>query len=118
MITRDEVRQSYEEADLGFFPITHERMTKLRNSINREMQSANLMEGTFHMKHPSNIKVHSNGCAELRCESYYFDDREAVTFNPDGFIGFAGWADDQNVQPILRGFMAWVKHEEQVAELN
>lgn len=28
--------------------------------------------------------------------------------NCDGFVGFAGWADDTNVQPILTAFCAWV----------
>ena len=34
--------------------------------------------------------------------------REAVSFNPDGFIGFCGWADTQNSQPILSAFMEWL----------
>lgn len=33
--------------------------------------------------------------------------REAVSFNSDGFIGFCGWADDQNSQPIYRAWHAW-----------
>lgn len=44
----------------------------------------------------------------INCKSFYFDDREAVTFNSDEFVGFAGWADDRNVQPILSGFCSWV----------
>jgi len=118
MLNRDQARKRYEEADLSFFPLTLERMTALRDSINDEMLKAGLMGGTLHMKHPSNIEIHKNGCALLRCKSHYFEEREAVTFNEDGFIGFAGWADDSNVQPILLGFLAWVKHEEDVAELN
>lgn len=35
--------------------------------------------------------------------------REAISFNGDGFIGIAGWADDNNVQPFLRAFMRWLK---------
>lgn len=27
---------------------------------------------------------------------------------PDGFVGFAGWAGDHNVQPILTAFCRWV----------
>jgi hypothetical protein len=48
----------------------------------------------------------------IRCRSFYFDDREVVTFNPDGFLGFAGWAADGNVQPILYGFVAWLEKME------
>lgn len=33
--------------------------------------------------------------------------REAVSFNSDGFIGFCGWADEQNSQPFYRAWRAW-----------
>lgn len=44
---------------------------------------------------------------------YYFKRREAISFNTEnklgiGFIGFAGWADDSNVQPILQAADNWV----------
>lgn len=35
--------------------------------------------------------------------------REAVSFNQDGFIGFAGWASTENAQPFYRGFMRWLE---------
>lgn len=47
--------------------------------------------------------------AFLRVDSSYWRDREAISFNRDGFIGFAGWADDGNVQPFLRAFMRWLE---------
>lgn len=43
-------------------------------------------------------------CVSASC----FRDREAVSFNSDGFIGLAGWASDHNVQPFLRAFMRWL----------
>ena len=110
-MTRNEVRYAYSEVGLSVEPITFERMCALRDAINSEMLKAGLMDGTFHMKHPSKIRVHSEKVAELRCQSHYFDDREAVTFNEDGFVGFAGWADDENIQPILAGFLQWVSDE-------
>lgn len=33
--------------------------------------------------------------------------REAISFNSDGFIGFCGWADTQNGQPIYRAWRRW-----------
>ena len=110
-MTRDEVRYAYSELGLPDVPLDLERLRALRNSINKEMLRDGLMEGTLHMKHSPTIKLHENGTAELRCEAHYFDDREAVTFNEDGFVGFAGWADDKNVQPILKGFLEWVSDE-------
>lgn len=117
-LTREAARKAYADSGLDSFPLTFERMLALRNAINSEMLAAGLMQRTYHMAHPSLIRVHGSKCAELRCVSYYFEDREAVTFNADGFVGFAGWADKTNLQPILRGFLQWVDHEAEVAELN
>lgn len=47
--------------------------------------------------------------AYLRVDGRYWQGREAISFNGDGFIGIAGWADDNNVQPFLRAFMRWLK---------
>ena len=43
-------------------------------------------------------------------DSDYFKGREAVSFNQDGFVGFAGWAADNNVTPITNAFMKWVEY--------
>ena len=45
--------------------------------------------------------------AFLFVNSDYFKKREAISFNSDGFIGFAGWATTQNTQPFLRAFCKW-----------
>lgn len=53
--------------------------------------------------------AHDGGilCASLCVSGRYFSSREAVTFNPDGFIGIAGWADGTNVKPFIRGLVRW-----------
>ena len=60
---------------------------------------------------PRITQSEAGGIAEayLRVAGRYWPEREAVSFNADGFIGIAGWADDNNVQPFLRGFMRWLK---------
>lgn len=40
--------------------------------------------------------------------AHYFDGREGISFNRDGRIGFAGWADSNNVKPMHRAFERWV----------
>lgn len=47
--------------------------------------------------------------AFVRVDGPYFRDREAVSFNEDGFIGFCGWADDKNSKPFLKAFHAWMR---------
>lgn len=48
--------------------------------------------------------------AYMYVDSHYFTKRECISFNKNGFIGFAGWADDKNRRPILIGFNNWCKY--------
>lgn len=71
------------------------------------------MHPSYRKKSEPKIAAARNGGgirdAYLRVDGSYFCDREAVSFNADGFIGFAGWASDGNVQPFLRAFMRWIE---------
>lgn len=40
----------------------------------------------------------------------YFSKRECISFNPDGFIGFCGWADSKNNKPIINSFIEWCNY--------
>lgn len=48
----------------------------------------------------------------------YFKRRECISFNRDGFIGFAGWADSNNVQPILKAFNQWCGEVQYLKMIN
>jgi hypothetical protein len=43
----------------------------------------------------------------LKVDGLYFKDRECISFNPDGFIGFCGWASSANSIPICSAFTQW-----------
>lgn len=45
--------------------------------------------------------------AYLRVDGSYFHDREAISFNRDGFIGFGGEFSSVNTQPMLKAFCKW-----------
>lgn len=47
--------------------------------------------------------------AFIRCDAHYFSGREAISFNEDGFIGFAGWADTSNTKPFTTAFIKWAE---------
>ncbi|MBJ6722467.1 hypothetical protein I2750_19900 [Bacillus sp. PR5] len=98
-LTRDMARASFKDAGLTYEILTPENVSELRRRIDQRMRASGLIRNTYRMRR---TKV-------LRCKSYYFEDREAVTFNRDGFIGLGGWADDTNIQPILEGFLEWVQ---------
>ena len=42
----------------------------------------------------------------VKCDNYSY--REGISFNKDGFIGFAGWSDSDNVKPFIDAFVEWV----------
>ena len=56
------------------------------------------------------IKKNTNGSVkfcELKVNSQYFKQREAITFSQKGFIGFAGWSDEINLEPLIEAFVEW-----------
>lgn len=119
-LTRDHARASYLDARLARGDVmTTESMERLRTLINERMKTSGLMFGTFRCQQCATINDTPYGkCAEIRCKSFYFDDREAVTLNTSGFMDFAGWADKATVQPILSGFEAWVREMANNAEIG
>ena len=46
--------------------------------------------------------------AYIRVDGAYFDDREAISIDPNGWVGFAGWADSRNERPFLVAFARWL----------
>lgn len=105
-MTRDEARSMFSGAKLDYSVITQKSMQRLRMLINRRMKESGCMRGVFRCRQRAVVR---DDYAEIKCRASYFDAREAITFNRDGFIGFAGWADNQNVQPVLAGFADWIK---------
>lgn len=122
-LTRDQVRDAFnrnltysdvEPVDVraleGFIAIECARHDK-RFATNEGLPM--LMHPSYRKKNEPRIERDANGAgiyeAYLRVDGRYWQGREAVSFNADGFIGIAGWADDQNVQPFLRALMRWLK---------
>ncbi len=103
--TREGARRAFAEPGLTQAAVTRGSLQRLRTLINQRMVAGGYMQGTLRCRQRGVVRADR---AALMCKAFYFDDREAVTFNRDGFIGFAGWASDENVQPILGGFIAWV----------
>lgn len=46
-------------------------------------------------------------CAYLTARGEYFSAREVISFNRDGFIGFCGDADSENLVPVVKAFKEW-----------
>jgi hypothetical protein len=109
-----EARDYFASAGLTYNDITEGDILSLVILLNREIKKANkaceTSVHTMHLSQKMNIKKKSNGVITecyLFVNSHYFTQRECISFNRNGFIGFAGWADQGNTNPILRAFLAW-----------
>lgn len=107
--TRQDARDAWTSSGMTYAALTPQALERLRMLIDAEMQSGEYLRGTFRATHkPKRLRC---GSYDIRCTAWYFKGRQArqcVTFEPSGFIGFAGWSDDTNIQPIIRAFMSWV----------
>ena len=104
--TRDLAREAFIATGLSYTDLTLSDLRDLRDEIDAEMKSSGLIDG-YEMREAIRTVDWPHGWAALTCRAYYFDKREAVTFNREGFIGFGGWADDKNIEPIVAGFTKW-----------
>lgn len=108
---RDAGRDYFTACGLSYADLNVVSLRRLRVVINPHLKTSGLMNNTFRCFPRVKLRQLPYGshklCGEIWCSASYFEKREAVTFNPDGFIGFAGWADDENVKPIVGGFIEW-----------
>lgn len=107
--TRIDARDAWSKSGLTYDALTADAMERLRQLLNAEMQSGMYLRGTLRANHKP--KPLRDGGYDIRCTAWYFKGRQArqcITFEPGGFVGFAGWSDNTNIQPIIRAFMAWV----------
>lgn len=112
--TTGEARQYFRDKGLSYHDITEGDILSLLMLLNREIKKSNkageTSVSTMHMSSKINMKKRTNGTI-IKCflyiNSHYFTRREAISFNEDGFIGFAGWADQGNTNPLLRAFLWW-----------
>ena len=112
--TNDEARQYFVDKGLTYDDVKEGDILILAMLLNRHFNIANKEHetsvDTMRLSEKKAIKKKSNGSiisCFLYLNSCYFTRRECISFNPDGFIGFAGWADQGNTNPILRAFLEW-----------
>ena len=112
--TNDEARAKFKEYGLTYNDITDGDILTLIILLNREIKKSNKAGETsvytMRLSDKRVIKHNHNGTIKecyLYMNSHYFTQRECISFNRDGYIGFAGWADQGNTNPILRAFIEW-----------
>lgn len=120
--TNDEARAYFKELGLSYEKIYEADIWNLLAFVSGELANIDNSKGVLPMKIViKSVKIDAD-CGGLNSAFFevsgpYFDQREGISFNRDGFIGFAGWASTNNLQPFVRGFMHWCKATaEEVAE--
>lgn len=109
----NEARQYFTNKGLTYDDVTEGDILALVMLLNKHIKAANKDAETsveMYLSSKMDIKKKRNGtitACYLYVNSCYFTRRECISFNTDGFIGFAGWADKGNTNPILRAFLEW-----------
>lgn len=113
MLTRDQMRALWEGSGLSYGDIRRVDISRLESYLGDALDGNFLETGlSMWVRFGKSIVGHapdgSIECAFVRIADPGSVDLEGVSFNRDGFIGFAGWASDENVQPVLRAFKRWL----------
>lgn len=110
----DDCRQRFKDYGLSYSDITDGDILTLVMLLNEEIKKSNksgeTSVNTMRLSDKKVIKHKSNGTITecyLFMNSHYFTQRECISFNKDGFIGFCGWADIGNSNPVKRAFLRW-----------
>jgi len=121
--TNEEAREHFKSRGLTYKDITEGDILALTLMLNKEIKASNkkgeTSVNTMSLSKKIDIKKNKDGSIRscfLYLNSHYFTRREAISFNQDGFIGFAGWADDGNLNPLKRAFLTWCDQIESYRE--
>jgi hypothetical protein len=113
-MTTNEAREYFKNKGLTYQGITAGDICVLVMMLNKNIKAAcknnEMSTGSMHMSEKIKSKYNANGTIKecyLLINSHYFTRRECISFNKDGFIGFAGWSGTQNIKPIIRAFIEW-----------
>lgn len=113
---RNEARAKFEAAGLSYSDITEGELLMLVMILNRTFKKCRKdpdspIQASMTLSKKMQTKWKTNGTlnsAFLFMNGPYFKMRECISFNEDGFIGFCGWADDYNAEPVACAFEEWV----------
>ena len=111
---KDRAREYFKNRNLTYQDITEGDILALLIMLNKKTKVAcknNAMSvSSISISRKIKSKFTTNGRlieCYLFMNSHYFTQRECISFNKDGFIGFCGWADERNTTPIIEAFKEW-----------
>lgn len=112
--TNDEAREYFKSKGLSYEKIHDYDLLILRYLLVKEIEKSNktgeTSVNTMRISSKQSMTLNPDDTIQtafLFMSSHYFENRECISFNRDGFIGIAGWADQGNLNPIKRAFLKW-----------
>jgi hypothetical protein len=113
-MNNDEARQYFKDKGLTYDVLSVDTIDLLAHMLQAEILKMRKESPDCiltRINTPKYTKAQNSGNKfewfELTVQGTYFGKREAITFNRDGFIGFAGWASTINTKPFIDGFVKW-----------
>lgn len=119
-MTTSEARAYFKEKGLTYASVTLQDLHYLKLLLDEWMikqRKARMKDGKkpLYWKRVNDAKYYKGEyledgtmvCAFMTGRGEYFTDREVISFNRDGFIGFCGAADTENTAPVLEAFLEW-----------
>ncbi|MDI6742175.1 MAG: hypothetical protein QMD11_05475 [Smithella sp.] len=114
MKASETAREHFKNKGLSYNDITEGDICTLVMLLNKHIKQASkdgrMSTNTMRMSQKIKSKFTTTGKLKecyLFMNSHYFTQRECISFNDDGFIGFCGWADDRNTEPVVNAFIEW-----------
>lgn len=111
-MTNYQAREYFKNKGLSYGNITKEKINILSEILSKNIKVALKNKEIDIMRMSKKIKGKYDADEKLiECylfvNSDYYTRRECISFNKDGFIGFAGWACSGNTAPIIKSFIEW-----------
>jgi len=103
-MNRDEAREVMKHNGITCNNITLGSIKRLRKILARHLCQSGIYESSAKLERLNKVKL-------IEMKTNRWNNRECVSFNDDGFIGIAGWADDNNVKPIISALIEWAEGE-------
>lgn len=110
---REDARAWFKHCNLSYDLIDMNDLYDLIKILNRDIAESNsfliMIEPPIVKGKNKNVIFKNNKLvyASIRVRGDYFTDREGITFNNDGFIGFVGWGDMQRAILFTSAFKEW-----------
>lgn len=111
---RDTAREVWKESGYDYSVLNINNLLELayriRTNLDKHRQRFNMRLHYHRNGYPydSYSEKERKIWVEFTVDGDYFKNREGITFNSDGFVGFAGWASDSNCEPFVKAFTDWV----------